>query len=1665
MSNLKLETALDSASLKDITIISEIGRSERSIVYKVEHNGKPYALKVPCAGQNLDVLYSDYLAEAAALGRLSHPNIPKVWVMDRIEGSPYLISDFIPGTSLDKYIKSDGLDEKEIRAFAIALAGALEEAHRKSILHRDIKPQNILINENQDVFLVDFGMATRLKRENLLEAQMAGTLRYCSPEQIGILKVPVDNRADLYSLGCTLYHCATGHPPFTTEDVTELIRDHATTVPELVSKIRPEISEELAQIIAKLMRKDPDERFASGAEIVAALTHSEADTALPPLFGRELELRQLNSLSKQVADGKSQMILVQGAPGSGKSTLVTQFLHDIQKSGARVLRGRCSLDLQSPFAALKVALDHYVDTLDDMEKERLRQTIGDLAPLLKHFSAKFQRMFSEAPEITLANDSHGQILDALVQLMRKLTPDSNILVLHIDDLQWVDESSAQLLQRLVRNMKGSRVMVIAGTRDDDTSQETVENILHAIGDTTPTLISLGALSETALIGLAGYVLGTAQMEEELLIRLGYQTQGNPYAFREYLFAMLETGVLSRHWDSWSVDLERLQSLNLPNDVVDLIRVRMQRMSANAKVVLASAAIIGKRFEGAELKALFLSSEDIVSRAISEALELHLLERVSGRTFGFSHDCVREALLGELLESDEARIHQQIAEYLDGLNNKDAVFRIAYHYARGTKARSEQAFNRLREAGELAAAKFSDEQAYYFLSEAQQFGKVASTPIDIAFEELLAGVCLRTGRFAGAISACERALTQTHDRLMRARLCNLISKVYAAHFEFGQAWKENMRAYAEIKVKPPSTRFSSVLKSLWMWLGSGLVPLFKLQLRNPKRLEKAHVLAEMLEQTSLLAYFELRGVEYLLASMQLLWPAVLIGPSSFMARAYSKFSAFMAAIHLVPLFRSYANASLRVARALNNPQSLANAMIYIAIGETVRGDPTNLNQCLQTQGHWLDVEAWVGGAGARLWQLQLRGYAREMIEQAHAGLRRLDEVIRFVKPGQSSPASAWSQMVLWSGYAMLGERRSASQFLQNYKNSPAPGLYQQVDAGGYELFYLNELEDFGERGDQIISEIENSGVNPLLAPHFIRQTFIYVCQYHFSMHRRLSGRAQTLRWKKFEKSLKLLKLICDYPVLRGHYYLLEARRHDELGKTRKVLKFLELAEKDAITIDSPWVSFEIARHRAQLFKRKNQTQVALRYAKLALQIAEDGGWLERAKKIRDEFGIMAASSTGAIRRSSGLDQTLDSVRDRMQHYLQALLQVSLSFATVFDVKKVAEASLRQIVTLLGAERAFLFEADQETGQLHLSAGLKSDGSILQEVAAYSNTLVERVRTDHTPVIVSGTEQAALLGSTSAITHDLRSIMVAPLKLREKLLGVIYLDNRLVAGLFSAADLEILLALANHIAIAIETARAATLEVEKAALEKDLELSTAVQKLFLPKNSLYNFGDLQISSFYRPATQCGGDWWWLKADEDCHVSLVVGDVTGHGSGPAMITASVASYFRMMEQNPQYSSLSKMMEVVNNQLIAIQSQEGQADVQYLMTMLGLEIEAQSKVIKIWRAGAPFAWKMDSAGEIESLGGPGDPLGLGELHLQCFEKKLQPGDRIVVYTDGILETQNRNGRQLGDKGVFKLLKQTQGMDSASAAQFFIEKVDEFRQNGVQDDDYTLLVLDIKSA
>ena len=419
----------------------------------------------------------------------------------RCENGWALILENTEGLPLRKLMDSARLDLLESLKVAVSLTSTLKEVHRQGLLHKMINPFNIFIDPaSGTVKLSGFGQSTRLPRENLttLSPQLSGeTLPYISPEQTGRMNRPLDYRSDFYSLGVTLYELFSGRVPFQSREVMEIIHAHIARQPLPPDEIEPQVPRVLSNMVMKLMAKRAEARYQrhSGltADLLACVEQLEHQGSLsniplgrhdipkelqiaPGLYGREDEITALEGALERVSQGATEMVLVSGSAGVGKTALVGEIHRSVAQKKSYLISGKFDqLRHNIPYSALIQALRGLIREISvankaGMErwKSRIRAALGPNGQLVTRVIPELEKMIGPQPLLPEmgALESRNRFTAVLLDFISVFCEKNHPLVIFLDDLQWVDADTLKLVERIAQDPERKPLLFLGAYRDN-----------------------------------------------------------------------------------------------------------------------------------------------------------------------------------------------------------------------------------------------------------------------------------------------------------------------------------------------------------------------------------------------------------------------------------------------------------------------------------------------------------------------------------------------------------------------------------------------------------------------------------------------------------------------------------------------------------------------------------------------------------------------------------------------------------------------------------------------------------------------------------------------------------------------------------------------------------------------------------------------------------------------------------------------------------------------------------------------------------------------------------------------------------------------------------------------------------------------------------------------
>ncbi|MGK7900208.1 MAG: AAA family ATPase, partial [Hormoscilla sp.] len=597
------------------------------------------------------------------------PGVVKPLALENYGNGFLLVMDDLGSISLGDYITKQNLSLSEFFQVAIALCGILEGLYRHRVIHKDIKPANILIHpETLCVKLIDFSIASLLPKETQVlqnPGVLEGTLAYMSPEQTGRMNRGIDYRSDFYSLGVTFYQLLTGQLPFSSDDPMELVHCHIARTPTPVHEVKRDIPQMLSSMVMKLMAKTAEDRYqtARGLRHDLEVCYSEwVDTgsitpfelatrdissrfSIPEkLYGRAPEVETLLAAFDRVAQGKSEMMLVAGFSGIGKTAVVNEVHKPIVRQRGYFIKGKFDqFQRNIPFSAFLQAFRDLMGQLlceDDAQlqewKGKILSAVGQNGQVLIEVIPELERIIGQQPTLPELSGSAAQNRFNLLfeKFIAVLSTKEHPLVLFLDDLQWADSASLNLLQMMMGLSQTGYLLLLGAYRDNEVfPAHPLMLTLDAIGQTLATInrITLAPLSQEDLNQLVADTLTCTQELALPLTALVYQkTKGNPFFATQFLKGLHEEGLIGFNSDvgHWECDLARVRQLALTDDVVEFMALQLQKLPILTQSVLKLAACIGNQFDLGTLAVICEQSLPEVATALWRALQEGLVLPVS-----------------------------------------------------------------------------------------------------------------------------------------------------------------------------------------------------------------------------------------------------------------------------------------------------------------------------------------------------------------------------------------------------------------------------------------------------------------------------------------------------------------------------------------------------------------------------------------------------------------------------------------------------------------------------------------------------------------------------------------------------------------------------------------------------------------------------------------------------------------------------------------------------------------------------------------------------------------------------------------------------------------------------------------------------------------------------
>ncbi|WP_333231923.1 AAA family ATPase [Microcoleus sp. AT9_A2] len=1755
--------------LSGYEIIENIYEGVRTVVYRGIRNRDRQLVIVKIIKNDYPSLeqITNLRQEFIITQNLECEGIVKTYKLENYQNSLALILEDFGGLSLYHFMAANNMSITEWLRVAIALSETLIYLHQVPIIHKDIKPSNIIINPaTGKVKLTDFSISSRLELKNQSISNpnlLEGTLAYMSPEQTGRMNRAIDYRTDFYSLGVTFYEMLTNQLPFSTTDPMELVYCHIAKQPVPPKEVA-EIPQAVSDIVMKLLAKNAEDRYQSAAglkfdletclqqlqttgkiENFAIGQRDRGNQLLIPqkLYGRETEVQILLDAFGRVSLGATEMMLVSGYSGIGKTSIVNEVHKPIVAARGYFIAGKFDQFKRNiPYAALIQAFQELVrQLLTEISehiaiwKENLLKSLDNNGQVIIDVIPEVELIIGKQPEVPQlgSSESQNRFNRVFQQFIRVFCQPEHPLVIFLDDLQWADSASLKLIQLLVTDPDSKYLLTIGAYRDNEVSPvhpliQTIEKIQET--ETAVNNITIQALALDSVNQLIADTLDASVNSDKIKVfseLLFNKTQGNPFFLTQLLKTLYSENLLVYQVDTdrWEWDIQQIQAIGIADfNIVELVGRNIRKLPEKNQKSLKLAACIGNQFNLEVLSIVNEESNLATAAHLWEAMQAGLILPLSENykiplvfaqeelasirdikvDYKFLHDRVQQAAYSLIPKSEKKAIHLKTGQLL--LKNttpqerKDNVFALVNQLNFGTDLLTTQSEKEeLAELNLIAGQKAKSSTAYEasvnylnvglkLLSQdswERQYELTFCFYVEVSEAEYL------NTNIERAETLCDRALEKVKTILDEVKLYEIKIKLSLAKNQIKAAVNTGLEIIDKLEVtlsqSPPSNLNFEELT---------LLP----RMTDLSKLAAIKILT-LIHRPACFGASEL--ILPIIYTMLELSRQHGNSPSSIYA--YSMYSVLVA--FLIPdidLAERLRQFSLQLLDRLKATEFLSQVLVSTGINiqhrkEHIRETIDPLQVAIQSALDVGDIEYACYAANYYCSHLFYKGEYLVFLQDRQK--KYIEFIGKFKQEHQFYLAKIIGQLVANLLEKSENKVNLAGEFINEEEILP----YFQERNNFIALFniyfckcvlcYL--FKEFPQALEAAtIGETYTGVIQSEII--FIEHNFYYSLSL-LAQKNQINTREEYL--KKVADNQEKMKYWAHHaPMNYQHKYdLVEAEKARVLGEPLEAMEYYDRAidgAKDNGYVQDEALANELA---GEFYLALGRQKVARTYMIDAYYAYIRWGAKAKVKDLEERHAELLAPIVGRKNSlTSGRDETMVQSRTTVTSTssgaaneldLSTIIKASQALSGEVNLDKLLSNLMQVLLENAGAEK-FYFIIPDPAGKWTIEAQCTGERCQLISKSATESqeipiSLVNYVeRTQETVAIDDATNKSRFASDPYIIQQRPKSILCSPLINQGKLVGILYLENNLTAGAFTRDRLEVLNIISAQAAISIENARLyQTLEdkvqqrtaqlaqanqeisslnnklkAENIRLSAELEVTKRLQQMILPKQSeLDKIKGLEIAGYMEPADEVGGDYYDVLTQKD-RVKITIGDVTGHGleSGVLMIMAQTAvrTLQKMNETDPV-----KFLDVLNRTLYAnierIDSSKNMTLVLLDYQDSNFTISGQHEEIIVVRTD----------GNIERIDTMelGFPLGLEEDiadFVSQIQVHLNPGDVVVLYTDGITEAVNINKVYYGIERLCQVTKENRHKTAEEIRQAVIDHLLQHIDKHKVFDDITLVVL-----
>lgn len=1558
-------------------VIEKIYESPNSITYRAVKDNTPVIIKILNSEYPSDERIAQFKYEYEIIKDLNSTGVIKAYSLEKYNGSFAIVFEDFGGEPMGNFDFSHWKLKDKLELF-IRLLDVVDEIHAKKIVHKDINPSNILINRTTgEIKFIDFGNATKLVDENPVansKIVIEGTLAYISPEQTGRMNRIVDYRSDYYSLGATFYELLASQKIFPDiNEPIELMHYHLAKEPKPLNILDTRIPLAVSQIIMKLLAKNAEDRYQSILGIKSDLLHciqqlreknvvedfvigsrDNLDRFQIPqkFYGRKREITRLIAAYDQVCTGGYEFMLLAGPSGIGKSALVNKLQKLVLNSRGYFISGKYDKYRKSiPYSGIIDAFRELVrlilienDEKIAFIKQILKERLGRHGRIIIDVIPEVAFLIGEQPPVEELPPVENQNRFNFVfkEFVASFLGQGNPLVIFLDDLQWADNASLELL-KIVSIAKDSGYLFIIGSYRDNEMDELhplkiVVDELDRQGVTINHLKLNGIGLEDVNELVANTLRADMTSTRELAALIYNRTEGTPFDIGEILKQLYEKEII--YFDNtslcWAWDIEKINKTVFAKGVSNILVERIKNLEENTRKVLKSAALFGNRFDYNTLSAIDEGNQQDMVCGLWKALEEGLIQPLHtsyrfqkdadlNSEFTFSHDRIQQAAYSLLEDKEKQYLHFKIGRILKANTKKEElehnIFDIVTHlnlsrqlikdekdikelvelnYIAGMKAKRSSAFGSALEhfvlAIELAGSKFwtyDKDLALKLYTNAAE-AAYSSAEYD-RMEYYIDVVCKNCDSVLDRIKIHEIKILSL---LAKNNAKEAVTTALAALKDLGVEFPE--------KISKGYILYRLLLFKISFW-GKSIDDLSELPKLTDK--EKAAVM-RLLATVSSSAYLTAPEL-FVLMVLEQVKISIMYGNSIQSPFAYCTFGVILCGLFGdVDAGYRFGKVGLAILEKMESKELVGKTLVVANIFVTHWKDKLDDVLSELMRAYILALEA--GDVEYAAWALLCHDFhsffAGKNIKKVSKEIMVSAQKIKFEfrQEKQYNSICAFRQLVQ-KLHKNVGNKTDLSD--ENYNENDMLELYEQNDDNnGSYYIYSNKmiLNLFFEnyhlalKSSELAEKYIESVVSTINYPvFFFYSTLVYLATYDDldAPHRKKIGH----NLKKLEKWAKFSPHSHKYK-----YYLIKAECCRIEKEYEKAADFYNLAI--ACAIDNGFIQdAALANEWASKFYRsRGKESIAKAYLYEAYDLYQKWGADEKIRQLEEKHRFI--KKRYALKDSSISSDSYNRT-DTQIFDISSIIKISQLLSSEINHENLIRKMMNIVMENAGAQKAYFLI--KLAGELFVEAEVNIDDAHCRVFNAlhighfenvFSRAIINYVlRTEESVVIHDAANDKLFLNDSYVKKFKPKSILCIPVLTKNKLVGLLYFENNLATEVFTQDRIEFLKVVASQSAISLENInlyrhleekvreRTAELNERTAELEKAYEdLKIAMEKLrYLSLHDaltgLYNraYFEQEMKRFDNMRDSSVGI---MICDVDC--LKLVNDTLGHEAGDRLI-----------------------------------------------------------------------------------------------------------------------------------------------------------------------------------